>query len=306
MADIDPKALRRALGSFMTGVTVVTSRDPETGVPVGFTANSFTSLSLDPPLILVCLGCNANLYSVFERASGFAVNILSAHQREISNRFASPVEDRFAGLHWSSSALNNPLIDDTSAWFDCSFERRFVAGDHMVMIGEVQGFHSSDHPGLGYARGSYFNEQLEKQALDAVSSQGMIRAGAVVEYQGALLLLDQGRTIPSSAPKETALEAMNDLRQRLDGLGITGELGWLYAVQQEGGQQINSMYFHVSAATAPEDFQQDAGLVPMQDIDFSRFNSFERGVLERYVREHARGRFGIYFGSEDTGDVAMR
>ena len=290
----------------MTGVTVVTARDPQSQVPVGFTANSFTSLSLDPPLVLVCLGRDANLYDVFERASGFAVNILSAHQREISNRFASPIEDRFVDIDWSSSALGNPLIAHTAAWFDCIFERRFIAGDHMVMIGEVKGFDSDDRPALGYARGSYFNEQLEKQALDAVSSEGMIRAGAVVEYQGALLLLNQGSAIPSSAPKETALEAMNDLRCCLDDLGVAGELGWLHAVEQEDRQQINSMYFHVSAADVPENFTQDAAFIPMQEIDFSCFNSFERTILERYVREHARGRFGIYFGSDDKGDIAMR
>ena len=199
MTHIEPTDLRRALGTFMTGVTVVTSRDPETQTPVGFTANSFTSLSLDPPLVQVCIGCHGNLYPIFKIASGFAINILSAHQREISNRFASSITDRFAGLEWSASALGNPLIPDVSAWFDCSFERRFTAGDHMVMIGAVQDFSSTDHPGLGYVRGSYFNEQLEKQALDAVSTQGMIRAGAVIEYQGALLLLDHG--IPCSAPK---------------------------------------------------------------------------------------------------------
>lgn len=292
----------------MTGVTVVTTTDPEIKIPAGFTANSFTSLSLEPPLVLVCLGRDANLYEVFERASGFAVNILSASQREISNNFASPIEDRFAGLDQTLSALQNPIIAGATAWFDCQFERRFVAGDHMVMIGAVQDFFGSDRPSLGYARGSYFNERLEKQALDAVSSDNLIRAGAVVEYQGKLLLQNgAGRwTVPSSTPKNSAAEAMTDLKQRLDGLGVTGEIGWLYAVEQESRHQCNSMYFHVLAAGVPESLPAGAELVPMQEIDFTCFNPFESGILERYVREHERGRFGIYFGTEEVGNVAMR
>ena len=185
----------------MTGVTVVTTTDPEIKTPAGFTANSFTSLSLEPPLVLVCLGRDANLYEVFERASGFAVNILSASQREISNNFASSIEDRFVGLDQTLSALQNPIIAGATAWFDCQFERRFVAGDHMVMIGAVQDFFGSDRPSLGYARGSYFNERLEKQALDAVSSDNLIRAGAVVEYQGRIRkfqfpLINQCQCVP--------------------------------------------------------------------------------------------------------------
>lgn len=304
----DLRQFRHALGAFITGVTVVTTTDPETQVPVGFTANSFTSLSLDPPLVLVCLGTRANLYKVFERAQGFAVNILAADQREISHRFASPVEDRFAGLDWRLSPQKNPLIAGVSAWFDCLFERRFIAGDHMVMIGEVKDFAASDRSGLGYARGNYFNDSLDKVALDAVSSQKEIKAGAVVEHQGQLLLMKKGDRLelPCSGRAPKAALAMDALMTTLAELGVDGDLGMLYAVHEDEQKHFSSMYFHVNCMQPPNVLSKDAVMIPMQDIPLLRLNLFEQGVIERYILEHAHGRYSIYFGSENSGKVTMR
>lgn len=93
----DPRQLRDAFGAFLTGVTVVTTINAE-GQPIGFTANSFTSVSLDPPLLLVCLAKTSRNYAAVTEAAGFAVNILSEAQKDVSNTFARPVEDRFAAV----------------------------------------------------------------------------------------------------------------------------------------------------------------------------------------------------------------
>lgn len=103
----------------MTGVTVVTTHDPD-GNPIGFTANSFTSVSLDPPLVLVCIANSSSNYAAFEQAEGFAVNVLAEDQKGVSNTFARPVEDRFAAVSWQQGPQGSPVFEGVSAWFDCS------------------------------------------------------------------------------------------------------------------------------------------------------------------------------------------
>jgi flavin reductase (DIM6/NTAB) family NADH-FMN oxidoreductase RutF len=133
---LDPWQFRQALGMFTTGVTVVTTVAPD-GSPRGFTANSFTSVSLDPPLILVCIDRGAQSYGAFTQGSGFAVNILTHDQYELSQRFASKTVDKFVDVAWSHGAHGLPLLDGALAWMECRHWRRVTAGDHVVLIGEV-------------------------------------------------------------------------------------------------------------------------------------------------------------------------
>lgn len=133
----DPRTLRDALGCFATGVTVVTTLAQD-GTPVGLTANSFTSVSLDPPLLLVCLGNYAGSLPAFEAADNFAVNVLHIGQQPISGRFASKVEDRFAQTDtdvWDSGV---PIVRHALAAFECTKEAMYEAGDHKILIGRVQ------------------------------------------------------------------------------------------------------------------------------------------------------------------------
>ena len=171
MTALDPRALRRAFGSFMTGVTVVTSRTDD-GRPLGFTANSFTSVSLDPPLLLVCPGKFLSTHDRFAASTGFAVNILAEGQQEVSNTFASFKGDRFARVPHRSDARGNPLIEGALAQFSCSTERVLDAGDHSILIGQVQDFAWAEGRGLGYAGGQYFSLGLERAALERGSPAG--------------------------------------------------------------------------------------------------------------------------------------
>ncbi|SDF14645.1 MULTISPECIES: flavin reductase family protein [Thalassobaculum] len=154
-ADVSPGDFRAVLGSYATGVTVVTTRAPD-GEPVGLTVNSFTSVSLDPPLVLFCLDREAGSLPAFETADGFAVNILSADQAAVSNRFADPQAARFDGegvADWSTGA---PILADALAALDCTVHARHDGGDHIILVGRVRRLAvlSDDEP-LIYWRGVY-------------------------------------------------------------------------------------------------------------------------------------------------------
>jgi flavin reductase (DIM6/NTAB) family NADH-FMN oxidoreductase RutF len=133
---IDPARFRDALAQFATGVTIVATLDRD-GEPRGFTANSFTSVSLDPPLVLVCVSRRVNSYPVLTQSGGFVVNILAQGQRDLSQRFASKEPDKFASVAWTPSATGAPILDGALAWLECRPWRRVTAGDHVVLIGEV-------------------------------------------------------------------------------------------------------------------------------------------------------------------------
>jgi flavin reductase (DIM6/NTAB) family NADH-FMN oxidoreductase RutF len=150
----DSRALRDALGAFATGVTIVTARAGD-GSPVGFTANSFTSVSLEPPLLLVCLAHEAASYRVFRAAEGFAVNVLEAGQEETARRFARRGADKFAATPWEPGRTGAPLIEGSLARFDCAMHERFTAGDHDILMGRVVGFSRGEGGALVYQSGRF-------------------------------------------------------------------------------------------------------------------------------------------------------
>ena len=150
----DTRALRDALGAFATGVTIVTARADD-GEPVGFTANSFTSVSLDPPLLLVCLAHKAFSYQIFREADSFAVNVLEAGQEEIAMRFATKGADKFGAIEWFEGFQGAPLIPGCLARFDCAMHQRVVAGDHDILMGRVLGFSRHEGQALVYQSGAF-------------------------------------------------------------------------------------------------------------------------------------------------------
>ncbi|MDX0097193.1 stachydrine N-demethylase Stc3 [Sinorhizobium meliloti] len=195
-ADVfDARALREAFGAFPTAVTVITASDPA-GRPVGFTANSFTSVSLDPPLLLVCVAKTARDYSTMTAAEHFAINILSEAQKDVSIKFARPLEDRFAAVDWARAPNGCPIFAQVAAWFECSMHDVIEAGDHVMMVGRVTAFKSSGLNGLGYARGGYFAPSVAAKANSSAAG-GEIGAVAVLERHAALFPLgDQNLSLP--------------------------------------------------------------------------------------------------------------
>ncbi len=150
----DSRAFRRALGNFATGVTVVTATAPD-GTRVGVTANSFNSVSLEPPLILWSIDKRSSSLAVFERARHFAVNILAADQIELSNQFARPRDDKFEGIAVESGIGGTPLLPDCAARFECELHQRVEGGDHWILIGKVVRFDDFGRSPLLYHQGAY-------------------------------------------------------------------------------------------------------------------------------------------------------
>ncbi|WJD60728.1 p-hydroxyphenylacetate 3-hydroxylase reductase component [Pseudomonas kurunegalensis] len=152
--EFDARAFRRALGNFATGVTVITARDPS-GRQVGVTANSFNSVSLDPPLILWSIDKRSSSHEVFEAASHFAVNVLAADQIDLSNNFARPKDDRFAGIAHEPGEGGAPVFADCSARFHCEKFQQLDGGDHWILVGKVVAFDDLGRAPLLYHQGAY-------------------------------------------------------------------------------------------------------------------------------------------------------
>ncbi|HSG03187.1 MAG TPA: flavin reductase [Marinobacterium sp.] len=150
----DSQAFRRALGNFATGITVITAVSPE-GELVGITANSFNSVSLDPPLILWSLDKRSSNLDTFCAASHFAVNILAADQMHLSNQFARPSDDKFSGVSFRQGLGGAAVLTDCSAVFECSRHQIVDAGDHFILIGKVEQFEAQGRAPLCYHQGGY-------------------------------------------------------------------------------------------------------------------------------------------------------
>lgn len=151
---VDTLEFRKALGSFVTGVTIVTTRSAD-GTDVGLTANSFNSVSLDPPMVLWSLARTAASREAFEQAAYFAVHVLASDQEALSQRFAKRGEDKFAGLPIARGEGGVALIADCAARFVCRTAYQYDGGDHIIFVGEVQTFDHIDKRPLAFHAGRY-------------------------------------------------------------------------------------------------------------------------------------------------------
>lgn len=154
--EFDSRELRDAFGEFMTGVTVVTTRDPD-GEPAGLTVNSFSSLSLDPPLVLFSVGKSSNTFEAFGTDNGFVIHVLAQDQRDIADQFATKDTDRFDGIDWSPGFDDLPVLDGCLATFECSREHVYEGGDHLILVGRIERLWvgERERPALGYFRSRY-------------------------------------------------------------------------------------------------------------------------------------------------------
>lgn len=150
---VDEKSFRQAMGSFASGVTVVTTEHE--GQRYGMTVASFASLSLNPPLVLVCIEKRVASHDAIQAAGHFGVNILSAEQREVSTVFASRVDDRFAGLAVSKGELGDPLLDGSLVTIECRLADSLPGGDHTIFVGEVVSATVREGAPLVYFRSAY-------------------------------------------------------------------------------------------------------------------------------------------------------
>ena len=293
---IDPRALRDAFGCFMTGVTVVTTLDAA-GAPQGFTANSFSSVSLDPPLLLVSLANSSRNLDSFAKGAGFAVNILAEGQKDISATFARPSEDRFASVYWRKGPVGNPLIAGVSAWFDCTLEQAIAAGDHTILIGRVGGFEGEVRADRGAecadavldVRGAWaFGCGYRVDDIGCVHPPGAF-LGVHQRAQGLALPegrdpehempagLEQGQSPGNQREREAARERRDLIAPPQQRGGVQGQLE---------PQQVGRPLVRDGDLGARQELERRGGLTPEQPVQGQR----DRKPATGRGRDRARGR----------------
>ena len=155
---IEPLSFREALGHYASGITVITSHiDDE---PIGFTCQSFHSVSMNPPLVSFSVMSSSASYPKIRQAGRFAVNILSDEQVKISNQFARRGTDKWQEVEWRESPLGNPIIVGSLHWLDCEIHAEHAAGDHLIVIGEVKALNPQEAAAMQpllYYKGQYCN-----------------------------------------------------------------------------------------------------------------------------------------------------
>lgn len=155
---IEPLSFREALGHYASGITVITSHHDDE--PIGFTCQSFYSVSMSPPLVSFSVMSSSASYPKIRQAGRFAVNILSGEQVRISNQFARRGTDKWHGVEWQTSPLGNPIIAGSLHWLDCEIHAEHAAGDHLIVIGEVKALNLQEAAAtqpLLYFKGQYCN-----------------------------------------------------------------------------------------------------------------------------------------------------
>ncbi|WP_299546648.1 flavin reductase family protein [uncultured Tateyamaria sp.] len=297
MTDFDHHALRSAFGSYMTGVTVVTTRKAS-GEPVGFTANSFTSVSLDPPLLLVCPGKFLSSFESFATCTHFAVKVLSEGQEDVSNTFANFKGDRFADAAHHSDAQGSPLIDGTTAQFSCAVERFLDAGDHSILIGRVQSFTHVGGRGLGYVGGQYFSLGLERAALDP--GRNATICGVIIR-QGNHVLME--RTPKGFRPPQVSLPNRGILRAELAEAfakrGLPIRLESAYSIFETSDTRYT--YLLATSDAAPSTAVEAVAVDHLTKLNYcSRPVS---DMMARFALETRERAFGLYLGDAERGDV---
>jgi flavin reductase (DIM6/NTAB) family NADH-FMN oxidoreductase RutF len=301
---IDPGALRQAFGTFVTGITVITTHD-EDGTPRGMTANSFSSVSLDPPLLLVCVGKSALSYSAFAKSDHFAVNLLHEDQVAVSATFASKSPEKFQSIDYDSVHTGAPILSDCLTWFDCSVHQRVDAGDHLILIGQVRAFGSSPKLPLCFCRGRYANVK-DPLPAEWPKSHGMIN-GYLIEADDGLLFLEDGKggwTLPMAGKRKGEIQ----LQLAQGAMALVPADSFLYSVFDVDDSDAGYLIYRarLDGQFPLDQIPASMRFFPFAQLPYESIASSElRAVVRRYVRERDERRFSIYSGSKEGGRVAM-
>lgn len=298
------RQLRDAFGAFMTGVTVVTTADNQ-GQPVGFTANSFTSVSLEPALLLVSINKHSANLQHFICCTHFAVNILAEQQQTTSNIFASKSADRFAQVAWRSSKAGVPLIDGCSAWFECERYQVIDAGDHNLLLGRITDFDSCGVAGLGYYRGAYYTPY---QNAESLISGPQVVVSALIEFNDSIVMVkDQQSHFSLPASPVTGRSVSETLHNLLQKLAIPANPGFVYSIydNRQYHQQhivfLCSLPADATCAIPPGGNAQWFSLTELATLPIN--DAALKSLIERFINEHAIGNYSIYYGDENSGSV---
>ena len=297
--------LRQALGSFPTGVTVVSCLDKNKN-PLGFTANSFTSVSLDPKLVSICIDKESFNIDSFSITKHFAISVLSENQQSISTIFATPNEDRFKNIDWSTEETGSPIIANAVAWFDCNTQQVVDAGDHLILIGNIIAFDSTPKTPLMYLRGNYVNLGLEQKMLLAMENENTeIIVGAIIESNKKILLLEDKQNGFLYFPSASRLGNTNDdesLLGLLNNLNISINEHYLFSVFEKAEDKTSLIYYRAQVKAGADTLGDS--FCPFDAIPFDKLSDeASRIMLKRYIKERELNAFGIFVGKESEGKV---
>ena len=254
---------------------------------------------MEPPLVLVCLANSSSNFETLSEATGFAVNVLAETQKEISNTFARPVEDRFAAVDWQKGPHGSPILNGVSAWFDCSLFNAVNAGDHLILVGKVEAFENTTHPGLGYVRGAYVTSAAEAEALN---NNAHLRISALIAYQGKILLQsDENDQLVLPEVKVGKEGATSALRSLISVSGATAEPGFIYSVYDDEERETQHISF-LCQASSEKTLQ--GSFIEITKENLSKItDQAVHTMLERFATESRMGNFGVYYGNQASGKV---
>ncbi|WP_368877785.1 flavin reductase family protein [Providencia vermicola] len=297
----DRRQLRDAFGSFLTGVTVVTSRDSN-NEPIGFTANSFSSVSLDPALLLISIDKRSANFDNFIRCEHFAVNILSEKQKDISNIFAQKIEDRFSHVNWFTATSDSPIISESSAWFDCSLYQVIDAGDHAILIGKVVDFHSEGTAGLGFYRGAYFTPYESAQSV--IQNPELI-ISALIESENKVIMFRDSLNnycLPSSVISEKGVH--ETLEYLFNKIGIQASPGFIYSVYEDRKNKKQHIVFLCAVATDTSSILKNGQFINIDELSKIKLDDYAvNSLIKRFTQEATAGNYSVYYGDENNGQV---
>ena len=300
LSEKDKNDLRSAFGTFATGVTVVTTNQKD-GVPRGFTANSFSSVSLNPPMLLVCIAKTAQSFEIFRDSKYFAINVLSEKQRAVAGLFSSQRTDKFDLTSWKKGSRDLPLLDSCLAHFVCHKTNFQEIGDHAVMIGLIEDYLHYPGDPLGYFRGDYFSVGLEHSLVNMVNKESNTRVGAILESDRQVLFIkdrENNLSLPKTPSNNKSLLGLEDY---LKGLNLMFNLDFLYSVYEDQEMNVHMIFYHGKFSGGGN---KNTVSLNLEEIPLDRIkNLAERTMIKRYCEEYHHGRFGIYQGNETEGTV---
>jgi 3-hydroxy-9,10-secoandrosta-1,3,5(10)-triene-9,17-dione monooxygenase reductase component len=266
MSNPDPIPFRNALGRFATGVTIVTTTDKD-GEPVGVTASSFNSVSLEPPLVLWSLAKSAHSLPAYQNSGGFNVHVLAAHQTDISNGFARPGENKFDGIEWTACPQGFPLLPECAALFRCKTNFQYEGGDHIIFVGEVVGYEDHDLPALVFHSGKYAEARTKPVRNDMSEPDVDLNRGQFTD--NFLFYLISRAHFQSSYPVRKAIYALemsereyfclsllsmsgalpsDEIQHRLEHTGHAPDAAIIASLEKRGWVEQSDGKFHISPA----------------------------------------------------------
>lgn len=302
MPYITPDELKKSLSNFVSGVTIVTTMDTDER-PFGFTCSSFTSVSLSPPLVSICIDKSRRSYDVFARTDTFAVNILSEKQGHLARHFASPIANKFDGISYSDKH-GCPSLSGVMTVMQCEVYRRIELGDHLMLVGLVKSSHFRNEKALGYVSGGFLRPGLDFSGVNATHG---ISVGWLIEHNESIILSsnideEKGYSLPAAEMPNAKNTTKALLASATKALSANIEIGFLYSVTDVPNESTTRFVY---TASLLEDPYLKPGLqwYQISNLPWEKLDSISTTILKRYLKERQEDHFGLFITLEE-GKVA--